>query len=1688
MLSPELAKERLKEWRIEKEEEHGVGSAKALPEQLRAIALGLLSRDASGKAWEGTDWQQRHQTRNLAVAPLDTIPAQERLQIFSVFFGELSPAIENAWQVLKRFPYQHGYQRKSFRAPGDALASFQQRLSWLDDMIRIAARWKADVLTPTWLAAWAPHIEGQYGHNQTTIGRLLATVIDEGGKTADEVFDILCQSLLNEHEIGAMGRHVVRGLLMASRPEGWDLVEKTLLAAQRQEGLRQVVLETVDEAHPEAYIRMLRLIRDNDLARFSAVARAANVWFGLSWDSVSVKVINDTFDRAISFLTDDAARAQVLVGKNPEDAFLALWSIAFYDALAAIPCAADMLKDERDEFRFVATLHLCQLALPQAEPARAAALDDADLRVAWCAANGAPWQKGDTNSRVQDVLCLFERFERLFHRLPEKPVELKPMVWPWTNFKVSRETVAQLMTVQLGDRPPTVLVPYLPAMSKWVRRNCIQWLAGQQKWDSLTRETLVRLAGDASSDVRAAVYPVLAKVKLQHDEILTLEGYLTRKSNDVRQGILPLLLSLPDNEALASSERLLSTRDAQQRLAGLEILRQMSAKDRNRDQCRNRAEGYRSARRKLTAEEQLQLDGILESASGAAELDRSLGLFDAAQRSPGLAPKDCDAVFVTDAAIACLKSLDDLIHEHRETPIKIKTWRGEEKEELLGNLRWGFPVPYSKRPGVNPSGDLPLRGVWEKWHEDRPAELRDGDGFEIARAVVWLGLTQQDHAWKSTEAWANASDECKPLLARLIGGKSWVPLKYPSQTLSLLIWLSVLFPPKGEFDFLADAVESVFSLVPQTEMAKLSLPGKKNRYGQVTVEDWRHQSLFQHWFSALDTRAEHTSALTTDQIERLWQLSRWRDEPFPGARRMRPEISVLIRAYRIGKVTLADIGDHLLGRVEPSYRTQYPSLAAFTERKLNADHGEFLATHPEVRDLVESCRARIVETELARGETPTPATAPARGIESLWGSELLLKLLRGLGKQGFKMAARWSNQGGESKPATLTYLISVTYPSASDTPEQFACLARKAMKEGWLTEKLLLELVFLAPQWVKHVAATLGWDGFDEALYWFLAHMRWVSSTENAAVGAGVEADAAPSEDGAAEGGNQGKTSAWQRLIAERTPLSDADRMAGAVDVGWFRRIYAGISPKRWQAMAAAARFAANAAQARHAQFVAEVLTGKASRRQLIDGIRKKQLKDYVRLLGLYPLAAAAKREKDLIERYNVLQGYRRYARDLSSMSKPEAMRSLDVGMQNLASTAGYADPLRLEWAMEAQRVQKLAEGPLSATKEGVKVTLALDEEARPQITVEKGGKPLKTVPPAVKKDKKVAELFAQATELKRQASLTRSSLEAAMCRGDTFTAAELQQLCGHPILAPQLNRLVLVGEGILGYPDKLGKALRDADGKLEPVKKDEQLRLAHPHDLLESKSWSAYQQECFRSERVQPFKQVFRELYVVTKQERRDGTFSNRYATQQIQPKQAMALWGQRGWHTQEGVEKTFYDVGLTVSVNFKYGAFTPLEVEGLTIDTIEFRRRDDYKPMKLTDVPPRIFSEAMRDIDLVVSVAHRGGVDPEASASTVEMRAALLRETCSLLGLKNVRIKEMHAVIDGQLANYSVHLGSATVHRTPGGSICLVAVPAQHRGRIFLPFADDDPRTAEVLSKVILLARDAEIQDPTVLEQIRA
>ena len=60
------------------------------------------------------------------------------------------------------------------------------------------------------------------------------------------------------------------------------------------------------------------------------------------------------------------------------------------------------------------------------------------------------------------------------------------------------------------------------------------------------------------------------------------------------------------------------------------------------------------------------------------------------------------------------------------------------------------------------------------------------------------------------------------------------------------------------------------------------------------------------------------------------------------------------------------------------------------------------------------------------------------------------------------------------------------------------------------------------------------------------------------------------------------------------------------------------------------------------------------------------------------------KRDAELADRYKVLKAYERYARGLSSLSKEPAMLSYRLGMENLAVTAGFSDPVRLEWAVTA--------------------------------------------------------------------------------------------------------------------------------------------------------------------------------------------------------------------------------------------------------------------------------------------------------------------------------------------------------------------------------------------------------------------
>lgn len=1719
MLTPEQAKTQLEPWRLPDGNTRYKDELAKLPKSLKAIAEGLY-----GEAHNSEQGYQRLERVVQSSSACDALKASDRRRIFAIISTHLADSIERSWSLLQTAPYTHGYSLKAFRIPDNPQYTVASRGAWLHLMSRTFRNFKPDILTPIWVATWAAHLSQYRWGAEIGLGQLFAADLDDSCPHADELYEILRQSTTNEHEIAAFGQHVVIALLLSCRQDGWELIEKLLLAAQRQEGLRQSILERVDLSHPEAFRRMLRLILEHDLMRFSSVIRAFDVWFGMQWSALAAGKVKKMLTRVVEFLDQPETRAKALAGKDAEDAYFALWCGATEDALATIPLAEKLLASKKPEFRYIAANHLTNLQLVETGKLLEPLLDDADPRISFSVLMS---QCGDMTDATQSSNGTFEKIEKLLKRIPGKSVELEPILWPWTGATVTTEQVTSILLSHRGERPISRIRPYFANIHRYTLARYVDSFVKQTtKWDEETAQAMLELAGDTYSEVRTSALSSLKEQKLTTEHVTILEGYLTRKSGDLRGGVLEVLCNQSDKVALASSERLLAAKDANQRLAGLELLRLLGDANRSKEKCRAQAEAYKASRKKLTRDEETRLTLIAAESKSQATLDDALGLMNPAERATITPPRKIKVTTITKAAVNCLKSLEELVHQHRAESFSVTYAHTRQSfDYVLGAVNhWQFPRPDSTKRPETELTRLPMADIWTTWEKNRPAALRDKDGLELLRA--WLWLVTGSHGTRMQFADETEMNKGLQLAYKAFAaGQPEVELRYHVVE-PILQWLLFLNPVNA-IDYCLDVTEQCFSSIPSnlhhllTEQQPMAT--ERFFFSNQTTKDWRSISFLTQISKHLLQEVLRLCQvkMTPEQYARYWNLMRWRDQPVPNASRARVDLNVLMAAYDAGAAKLGDVADHLLATRDAGndyIGNSFDLLKVTTARIPEKPIADWLKHHPEIQTLVNSAVERILDIELVRGDSPTAATVVSHSISSLLGIETLRRLLAALGKDEFKLARYYDTEQLKQRRSTFTKLIKAVFPAANDTPEKFASVMRSAIDEKQFSEERLFQLVFLAPQWVSHVEHYSGWKHLSEGVYWFLAHMRYVSGLDdaaallvgesgqqdndstadspedgdadtNTALEAGIDTDSDEDNSDADEKAapQRRRLSPWERLILERTPLSAYERDEGAIDVNWFKRTYALLGADRWETLAKAARFAANASQARRARFISEVLLNQADRQELIDGIEKRQLKESVRLLGLLPLASGRKRDADLIERCQILQEYRRYANQLSGLTKPSALLALEIGMKNLAQTAGYADALRLEWAFGAEKVKDLTKGSISVTHDKVTFVLSLDEVARPTLVASKDGKELKKVLPAAKKVPKVAELYARVKDIKRQSNATRKSLESAMCRGDTFSGKELREWCGHAILAPLLARLVVWGEGISGYPVSGGKGLSNYAGKVEPVKPNEQLRLAHPYDLLRSGDWHEWQKDCFAAERLQPFKQVFRELYVVTSQEKKDGTVSRRYAGQQIQPTQGMALFGQRGWNTQDGIFKVFHDLQLTVSLNFNYGITTPLEVEGWTVSDITFTDQTSWHPKRLDEVPSRVFSEVMRDIDLVVSVAHAGRVDPETSASTVEMRTALLRETCSLLKRPNVTFKPAHAVIEGRLGMYSVHLGSGVVHKLPGGSMCIVPVHAQHRGRLFLPFADDDPRTAEVISKVLLLSNDHEIQDPIILEQIR-
>ncbi len=166
------------------------------------------------------------------------------------------------------------------------------------------------------------------------------------------------------------------------------------------------------------------------------------------------------------------------------------------------------------------------------------------------------------------------------------------------------------------------------------------------------------------------------------------------------------------------------------------------------------------------------------------------------------------------------------------------------------------------------------------------------------------------------------------------------------------------------------------------------------------------------------------------------------------------------------------------------------------------------------------------------------------------------------------------------------------------------------------------------------------------------------------------------------------------------------------------------------------------------------------------------------------------------------------------------------------------------------------------------------------------------------------------------------------------------------------------------------------------------------------------------------------------------------------------------------------------------------------------------DDEPLPLDQIPPLVFSEILRDVDLFVGVASVGN-DPnwsdggpggqyrdywqsysfgDLSATALTRKALLERLVPRLKIADRCSFEDKFLVVKGSVRTYKIHLGSGNILMKPNDQyLCIVPKQATAGSeRVHLPF-EGDGTLSIILSKAFLLADDAKIADPTITSQLK-
>lgn len=1580
---------------------------------------------------------------------------------------------------------------------------------------------------------------------------LIAAELDydlaHGGGTLHKTIEDI---ILGESNTTAVTTAIIRGIVKSSDTGLHALLGKFLLAARLQEGVRQAVCENMDCGTQEAFMTLFAVIRENDLIRYSSVKRAAATWIGLFNPEAAERISAKTFDLMGRALGDEGARKEMLAGDDAMAVITALWAAGFHEAGDAVremwelvrsgsriqllsaayynqalysrelyaPCAEYAVEQHRDDMEVVAAFMPTYLENVSSVTCAWWDEDHRGRRNDLFPMRSQPplWFGGDAGKASVHARILKELYDRLGK---QKEKVFSPCTFPWYAARISKADIAARLCV-LAVRMPDVVpretaCEMLSAADTSVSEPALRRYLRVREIPS-DRDFAVRLLADKGLHKTAA--RILDDVSPTHENILFIESILRYKDRGIRETASTILTEQGDGGFAGSVSRLLASREEGCRFAGLSLILRLKDKDGKLGhegvdwrQFREEAEGIKapSEREELLLRSLFGTGGSQEEAgaagadglSGSGEVlpDSLDGLYDGDRLTEiplselELESGTLDAVRTADKKklTAIIKAFDELVAAHRTD--QYTDYNGTDR--MLGDkgdYREFGGIELVRSPLISGQGTavvdcLPFPDLWKGFYEEQiqdPVTLfqlyalcclpKKSDAFDLVMeklgsrfSVRQVGKDGREDELVAKTASVLFGDLCK---VRPGTYEYFSPHGYSlfSHVMSVLVRS---YCTKGFLDALLEGI--IHRLIHDVR--------REDMWYEST--DWmnrkeRHCILYSHelfFFLSTVLPATVSSGLGDGEFAR-WFKPRYVLARHAGFGEEPPDISWRHSVEIFNHLTARDyLRAHKLGLISlDSVYYGIVRLGPFATnmgdpRFYGAEDGELLAVYRRIADT-------IVEGELKRGDSPGPCSGYAAYVKAVYGGRKVLRLVQALGKSPL---ARSESYGEDrlDRSYCLSHLISVGRPLPEDNADAMKAMA----KEYKIKEQRLYDLAMYAPRWIPIISRMLGVPEFERGCYYFIAHMK---------PGWRDERDAS--------------------LIAKYTPLTLDELERGAFDLDWFTEMYAALGEEVFDKLYQSAKYISDGSRHARARKFADAALGRVTEEELEKEIGRARNKDLLMSYPLLPIGEQDYSEKmgRILHRYEFLQKFRKESRAFGAQRRQSEGEAVDRAMENLSRAAGYTDVNRLYLGMECRLMESL--GTVfdfrPAGRSGCSIRISVDGKGKPCIEYrnDKDGKLLKSAPAALKKDESAAEMQETYKRLKTQHERTRAMLESFMAEGVRIPAEELAALLGNPVVSPMLAALLFTRDGSgsgagAAAPLTGFLAVRDGgcvlvswDGTETAVGADSPLRVAHPSDLFREGHWHDWQQYIFDRQLVQPFKQVFRELYVKLDEELdKDRTYM--FAGNQIQPRKAAATLRSRRWIAgyEEGLQKVFYKQNLIAEIYAQADWFSPADAECPAVEFVSFARRlykpgDEEHPLRIRDIPDILYSEIMRDVDLAVSVAHAGGVDPEASHSTMEMRRAVCEFSLGLFKIGNVRFEGNFALISGSRAEYSVHLGTGLVRKLAGSAINVVAVHSQQRGRLFLPFADEDPKTAEILSKVILFARDEKIKDPYILEQI--